>query len=326
MKNIALVKTSLLVAGMLLCINLSAQSHTIKKGNVTYDFTFAELAVKYLETGDTTLLQKIAVCDGAKHILNHSNWSNATAQPIQDALPLVKSLLTPREELLPKLPLIKRNIQLAKDSIASTDLPQKFAAQYLPRGFKFASHLYFTVGYDLGVVYQNSSSLNLAHPHYLKDSNEMKYYSIHELHHAGFIMTKGVMPSLNVGSHAQMSELIEYLTQLEGMATYAALDLRITQHALNNDKDYVSLQDSTLMNSYKKEYFEIYRYFKETPNQPVTDEDWNKVSILSDKRRLWYRVGALMALAIDKKLGRDALTTLIAKPSVCFIDTYLGLK
>ncbi|WP_320052967.1 DUF5700 domain-containing putative Zn-dependent protease [uncultured Acetobacteroides sp.] len=326
MKTFRHLKSTILALGIILCTNAFAKSYTIRKGGVTYDFTFAELAVKYLESGDTTYLHKIAACDGAKHILNHSNWSNGNGKAEQDALPLVKELLTPREKLLPNLTRIKQNIRFAKDSIASTNLSQRFALEYLPHGFKFASHLYFTVGYDLGVAFQNSSSVNLAHSHYLKDPNEMRYYSIHELHHAGFIITKGYMPSLNVNTHVQMSELIAYLTHLEGMATYAALDMRTKEHALGNDNDYVSLQDSTLMKSYKEEYFEIYRYFKETPNQPVTEDDWNKISILSDKRRLWYRVGALMALAIDKKIGRDALTMLIAKPSACFIDTYLGLK
>jgi len=318
-------KFTILLAGILFTISTTAQPYTIKKGNVTYDFTFAELSVRYLETGDSTYLQKIADCDGAKHILSHSNWSNNTNS--QNTLTLVKKLLTPREKLLPSLEKIRQNIKFAKDSIAQVDLSQKEALHYLPANFNFSSHLYFTVGYDLGVVFENNSSLNLAHPHYLKDANEMKYYSIHELHHAGFVLAKNrVMPSLAITTHAQMTELIEYLTHLEGMATYAALDLRTRQNAINNDEEYIALQNCELMVSYEKEYFEIYRFFKETPNQKITDDDWDKVNILSDKRRLWYRVGALMAQTIDKKMGRETLTQLIAKPSVNFTSTYLDLQ
>ena len=80
------------------------------------------------------------------------------------------------------------------------------------------------------------------------------------------------------------------------------------------------------MNDYKKEYLEIYNYFKNNPKQQLTEKDWEKLSVLSNKKRLWYRVGALMAKSIDKKLGREKLVQLISEPSGNFINIYLASR
>ena len=88
----------------------------------------------------------------------------------------------------------------------------------------------------------------------------------------------------------------------------------------------MALQDTTLMAEYEEEYFEIYNHFKENPEKPIGDEDWRLISILSDKKRLWYRVGAHMAQKIDEELGRNALVNLIPKPAENFINTYLEIK
>jgi len=57
----------------------------------------------------------------------------------------------------------------------------------------------------------------------------------------------------------------------------------------------------------------------------LREEDWNKIGIFSDIKRLWYVVGAHMAKTIDQHLGRERLTSLISQPSENFIATYLGL-
>lgn len=66
-----------------------------------------------------------------------------------------------------------------------------------------------------------------------------------------------------------MAELIDFFTQLEGMGTYAALDIRKRENAMNTDKDYIALQDSVLMKEYINEYFEIYFHFKNNPDSSL---------------------------------------------------------
>lgn len=74
--------------------------------------------------------------------------------------------------------------------INRNDIPQKECLKYLPGNFNYSGNLFFTFGYDLGVVYGKNASVNLAHPQFIKDINEIKYYAIHELHHAGFVVLK----------------------------------------------------------------------------------------------------------------------------------------
>ena len=123
-----------------------------------------------------------------------------------------------------------------------------------------------------------------------------------------------------------MAKLIEYFTHLEGMAVYAAYDERLKDNALNNDPDYMALQDIALMKKYTKRYFEIYNHFLAHSNDNLTEKDWSMLGELSSGDRLWYRVGAQMAANIDKKSGRNKLTGLIAEPSENFIRNYLQLN
>jgi hypothetical protein len=305
---------------------VDTQISIIRKGNIAYDFTFAELAVRYLETGDSSYLQTIADLKATEHIYNHSKQFHYKV-PNNSKISLVTYLLTPINEKRKILTEFKRNLRFAKDSIASIDLAQKICLQYLPANFQYSGSLFFTFGYDIGVVFGNNASINLANPYFLKNPEEIKYYSIHELHHAGFVTLKNnFMPSLDIANYRQMSQLIEYFTHLEGMGTYVPLDIRKRENAINIDKDYIAIQDSVLMREDEKEFFDIYFHFKNNPDSLITEKDWNKISILSDEKRLWYRIGEKIAQTIDNNLGRGKLTSLIPEPSQIFLDTYLGIK
>ena len=298
----------------------------IKKGGLVYDFTFANLAIAYLETNEYEYLHKIAALDAANHILKHARHFGYNV-PQESRLELVTYLLLPIEEKKEKLSGFKKNLDFAIKNVVEDDFAQMIALQFLPEKFCFSSSIFFTFGYDIGVAYANNCSLNLAHPLFMENRNELKYYAVHELHHAGFIMTKGnEMPSLNINSYHEMVQMIEYVTHLEGMGTYAALDVRIKENAANFDKDYIALLNTELMESYRTEYFDMYYFFKNNPEKIVSNEDWSKISILSDEKRLWYTVGAIMAQTIDEKLGRKKLVSLISKPSSNFIETYLSIN
>jgi hypothetical protein len=322
-KNILILSFLLFICAS--CANNKNSDEVIEKGNVSYDFTLADLSVKYIETGDSLILPDIVKTEGMKLLYNHANWSgnNSDKLSIKD----FAEAIIDRDHKRMNIKLIRRNLQYAKDSIAATDYPQKICLQYLPEGFSFSSRLCFTVGYDLGIVYLNNSSVNAAHKRYLECCSELKYYSIHELHHAGFVMLrKNYMPSLNINTYGEMAELIAYFTHLEGMAVYAAYDERSKGNALNNDPDYVALRDTALMKKYMNRYFEIFNHFLSQSNDTLTEKDWLMLGELSSDKRLWYRVGAKMAATIDKKSGRNKLNGLISEPSDNFIQAYQSLK
>jgi len=294
--------------------------------SLNYDFIFVELAIKFLEIGDVEYLQKIAESKAAEHIFNHALRFNP-GMPIGSTLEFVTHLLTPLDKHREKLQQVTKNLDYAKKHIASTRIAENIALQFLPDNFVFFGSMFFTFGYDIGVAFGKNCSLNLAHSIFSSNIEEMKYYAIHEIHHAGFITLKeGYMPSLQVSTRKDMLRLIEYLTHLEGMGTYVPLEIRKQENAMNTDRDYIALQNSDQLNSFVKEYFEIYDYFKDNLNEALTDYDWYKIGVLSDIKRLWYIVGAHMAKAIDKRLGREKLTGLICESPENFIKTYLNLE
>jgi len=295
---------------------------------MTYDFKFVELAINFLESGDTEILREISELAATDTIYNHARFYNYDV-PTNSKLELVTYLLTPSDKYKEVLPQVVDNLIYAKENVTKHSLVEKVVMQYFPKEFLPSGSIYFTFGYDIGICFNINCTLNLAHPFMLDSIGNIKYYAIHEMHHAGFTELRGgCMPSLAISTYKEMTHLVENLTHLEAMGTYAPLRLREKENAMNSDIDYIVLQDKALVDDFTKKYFDIYNYFKDHPDYTLTDEDWSKLNILSGGggERLWYVVGAQMARIIDQQLGRDALTSLISQPSENFIATYMELE
>lgn len=315
-----------------ICMPVLACSKTnIQNGNVVYDFTFAELAVKYFETGDEKYIEKIAETDAAHHIYGFAKEFSHDVfdygYPLNSSFDFCKAMLTPFEAKKESLSQFSDNLEYARKKIAAYDIPRQISRNYLPEDFEFRkpTYLFFTFGFDMGVAYNGNASLNLAHPHFLQYKEEIRYYSIHELHHAGYLQaTNDNIPALDFKTYSDVSSFIELFTHLEGMATYSPLRLRMVEDQMNSDEDYVALQDSVLMNQLEKEFFDIYYHFNDSPEKVFRDNDWEIIFRLSQKR-YFYRIGAMMAKIIDDKLGRKTLVDLINEPPIEFFNTYMGL-
>lgn len=295
-----------------------------KRGvSLTYDFSFVNLAIKYLETGNTNYLYQISELDATRHIFNHaSKFGGYDGTKLE----LVTDLLSPRDRQKKLLPIVKRNLEFAKN-LAKSGVIEKITLQYLPKDFRFSGSLFFTFGYDIGVVFGENSSLNLAHPIFSNDVNEIKFWAIHESHHAGFVQIRdGYMPSIRMTTFKEMARLIEYLVHLEGMATFSALNIREQKNAMNTHRDYIALQDVELMRGQVKDFFDIYFHFKNNPDNLIAGSDWQKIHTLTTGERLLYTVGTHIARTIDQNFGREKLVSLISEPSENFITAYLELK
>ena len=309
-----------------------------------YDFSYAELAIKYLETGNPEYLHEIANLNAADHLHNHALQSLLPGGSVGSKLELVTHFLSPIDEQRELLPIFKKNLVFAKESLAKSGIAEKIALKFLPADFSFSGSMFFTFGYN-HVAHGENNSLNLAHPMFSDDMNEIIYVAIHELHHIGFIKLKdGYMPSLDITTYKEMLHKIEYATHLEGIATYAPFgaieqDLKgmATDEsfgkieiervsAMNFQKFYIVLQDLQLMQELETEFFDIYFHFKNEPDRLLTDEDWYKFQVLSYTKGLFYIVGAHMAKTIDNNLGREKLVNLISEPTENFIATYLELN
>ena len=284
--------------------------------SLTYDFSFAELAIKYLETGNSEYLQEISNLDATTHLYNHALHCR-TIKPTSSKLELITNLLSPIDKQKELLPIFKKRLDFAKEEIAKSGIAEKTALQFLPADYNFSSSLFFTFGYN-HAAYGESCNVNLADTTITMDF--MIYLAAHELHHTGFFALKGgYIPSLDITTYKEMLHEIEYCTHLEGMAVYAQLSTMEEENPLNSDMPIPDLKEL------EEEYFDIYYHFKNALDSLLTQEDWNKFHRLSDGG-LWYTMGAHMTKIIDKNLGREKLVSLISEPSENFVATYLELK
>ena len=289
--------------------------------SLTYDFSFAELAIKYLETGNSECLNEISNLDATIHLYNHA-LHNRMIKPTNSKLEFVTNLLSPIDKQRELLPIFKERLNFAKEDLVKSGIAEKTALQFLPTDFIFSGSLFFTFGYYHS-TYGKTCNLNLADTNNIKNMNSIIHVAVHELHHVGFITLKGgYMPSLDITTYKEMLHQIEYVTHLEGMGLYAQQNAFVMLEPENAMSIDIPLQE---LQEFEKEYFDIYYHFKNKPDNLLTQEDWNKFHILSNGG-LWYVVGAHMVKTIDENLGREKLISLISEPPENFIETYLELN
>jgi hypothetical protein len=148
------------------------------------------------------------------------------------------------------------------------------------------------------------------------------YYAIHELHHVGFMVYRPPPKLSGMKTCGDLLRLVEYSTQLEGMAVLAAYQRRAEEHALSDDGDYVALQNESRMRQDEMRYFEDLHYLEHRSPEPADPAAWAVIDRMSSGERLWYRVGARMAQEIEQASGRATLVALINKGPGAFIAAY----
>ena len=197
---------------------------------------------------------------------------------------------------------------------------------YLPEDFRFHGSLFLTFGYDIGVAISPTASLNCAQRHFKGHSRELMYYAIHELHHVGFMSYQPPPKLSELKTCAELLRLVQYSTQLEGMAVFVAYERRRQEHALADDGDYVALEDEPRMQRDEALYFEDFHYLERRAAQPADADAWAVIDRMSSGERLWYRVGARMAQRIEKVSGRAALVELVKQGPASFLEAYRGIS
>jgi hypothetical protein len=198
--------------------------------------------------------------------------------------------------------------------------------RYLPDDFRYQATLFLTFGYDIGVAFGPNASLNCAHPHFKARPRELTYYAIHELHHVGFMSYHPPPKLAELKTCDDLLGLVEYSTQLEGMAVLAAYQRRSEEHTLADDGDYVALQDEQRMLRDETKYFEELNYLKRRSGQMADADAWAVIDRMSSGERLWYRVGARMAQRIELISGRPALLELVKKGPSSFLEAYRAAR
>jgi len=288
------------------------------------DTQFVHLALEFLETGDRELLPGIAETRAARHLAAHAQRASVAGSG-PNAEELIEQLLTSVS-----MADVDPEAIRAKLSWMETDCNAQLrcwneAAACLPSGALSEGVLFLTVGYDIGVAVSGQASLNLAHPHFTENPGEIWFYSVHELHHAGFQKYHDMQALADIRTTGDLADLVMYLTTMEGLAVHAARRWRTESGALESDSDYVALLDPERMDVYEKEFFRLYRGLAEVRPRPVEEGDWEILGRMSTADRLWYRVGARMANRIQEELGRDALIETIVEGPAAFFGLYAEL-
>ena len=257
--------------------------------------------MQYLQTRDTNDLKGLEDSPAAAHLLEHARNFDYDV-PKDSAQDLVSHLMSKGN------PERIANWRSALSYFTGPMLADPHwvndTLRYLPDGFHFDGSLFLIFGYDIGVAYGHNASLNCAHPHFAAHPDELKYYAIHELHHVGFMSYQPAPRLVDIKTCRDLLRLVEYSTQLEGMAVYAAYEPRKQGHALTDDEDYAALQDDARMQRDEKLYFDDLHYLEKRGDEPADDAAWAVVTRMSSGERLWYRVGARMRRR--SKRSRDA--------------------
>ena len=284
---------------------LSCASREDRKRLPLFDTEHVEGALSYLSAPSDEKLHRIAETAAARHLVKHSavtGYYPADATESDITLDLLDQPTEPS--------VIARVGELLAGIRAEPDRQRACladASEHLPEGFRFPEPLYVTWGYDIGVSMDGSASINLAHPRFATDPEEIWFYCTHEMHHAGLTTVQPFPLAISeIRTTIEMLEFIRYATMLEGMAVHAAWDPREKAGALENDPDYVALNEPTQMAAFERAYWDIYGYFETAGDRPLEEDDWQRIEALSDGDRLWYRVGAQMAARIEADIGASA--------------------
>jgi len=304
--------------------DLVPSNDKLAEHDLSFDTSFARQAIEYLRSNDPHLMERMADSPAITHILNHARNFNYDV-PKESRTALVKSLLGPQSAQAGLSAICARSLEYFAGPMLSDPHWVNDALAYLPADFRFRGTLFLTFGYDIGVAFAPNASLNCTHSRFDAHPAELLYYAIHELHHVGFMDYQKPPKMAAITSCADLLNLVEYSTQLEGMAVLVAYQRRQKDHALGDDPDYVALEDEKRMQTDLANYFRDYDYLKNRRTQPADPDAWAVIKRMSSGERLWYRVGAYMAQRIEASKGRVILVALVKQGPGKFIATYESL-
>ncbi|HKD86014.1 MAG TPA: DUF5700 domain-containing putative Zn-dependent protease [Terriglobales bacterium] len=297
----------------------SAQDPLVDQ-DLTFDSSFAQLSIEYLHVSDTSILTKLANSPGAFHLLDHARNFDYDV-PKDSTQTLVSHLLALKSERLANLEICKGSLEYFTSQMLAEPHWLNDSLRYLPGDFRYHGSLFLTYGYDIGVAFGSSASLNCGHSSF-SHPRELVYYAVHELHHVGFMSYQPPPRLSELKTCHDLLGLVEYSTQMEGMAVLAAYERRREERALDGDPDYVALQDEKRMQRDEEQYFADLNYLEQRGDAPADADAWAVISRMSSGERLWYRVGARMAQTIEGGSGRPRLIALIKEGPGAFLGEY----
>jgi hypothetical protein len=289
-----------------------------------FDFTHVDLAIRYFENPSTALIEQISESDAARHLKRHSDRTGyypADAAPRDITLDLLAKSPSPAA-----LQAVRELTAYVKANPERQQACLTTASSYLPEQAQPTNPPHLTWGYDIGVAMDAHASLNVAHPHFLADRDELWFYCIHEVHHSGLMQIHPMPRVADIDTVLEVYEFVRYATFLEGLAVHAARETRRLQDALAGDPDYIALTDASELAQVMSAYRRKLESLRSEIGRPLGDEHWQVVEEMSSGKRLWYVAGAAMAASIEGASGRGDLLQLELLGPEAFFDAFEELS
>ena len=316
------------ISALSFAVGVAAADESDHSLNQEFDPQHAELALHYFENPVGRILGEMAATDAARHLKRHSDRTGyypADTTTYMMTLDLLGLGSGPQTPIIGGARGVMAHIAERPDRQAScrTD-----AAVLLPPGAKTDAPVFLTWGYDIGVATDRGASLNVSHPRFLANPDEVWYFCTHELHHTGVISLHPFPNVRSIDTFGDLQALVRYLTFLEGTAVYATLKPRTDHDALAADPDVAVLTGDTghlqdLLRAYEGLVADLNA---EDPERPLSDEDLQIINAFSSGDRLWYVYGAFMAKTIDDNAGHDALLRAIETGPDAYFTAFQDLR
>ncbi len=292
----------------------------MRREDVGFDFRYVNGALEALESGRvSSALNRLGCLPAIDHLRRHIDRFGV--QQVPEGPALVAQLLEPMEGQPRLLPGIRRTIRAACKSARNRDGWAGELLRMLPEAHRFSqATLYFTLGYDVGVVSDRwSGSVNLAHPYLMANPRHVEYFIIHELHHVGFLAYHDLPRIRDIRSREELRDLVQGLVHLEGLGTYAPWRLRQRDETLDAVPDYVTLQDDTAMADLEVRFWQLYRGLDDLPDEVDPETVIHQLTLFGDQHKLFHLVGCRFAQRIHHLYGLKRLHTTILDDSEGFV-------
>jgi len=288
--------------------------------NVTFDFSFAEDALKFLKSNSEIIPDYLLNHSAAKIIHAHYSFFHYSGKLLsrKELMDDIFKKMKPSDIDIKK---IKNTLSYLKENVEELSyLAAEEALQIAPKNYDLSSTIFIGIGYDIGIVFNGSVVMNISHKLYLDNPREVLYFAIHELSHVVLYSYQPPFRFSDLKSKEDIIKVLKFHTHLEGLGVITPYEIRKREQDFNHI-DYQTLQDSEKMIVLDKKFRTLIKEAEKGPEREIEERDWKSIEICSDER-LWYTVGCKMAQSIINSIGMNELIDTIEKGYESFFEKY----
>ena len=284
--------------------------------DLIFDFSFIELFIK--DQNDKKFLNHKSMDIIYSHYLNYN--SNKPVLTKEDLLKKNINSFSGKsiQDLITTKNFVKNNTEKWKNIIIH-ELKKNSPISYVCK-----STVFFSIGYDMGIAFNDNVVIDLSFSYYQEFPEEILYFIIHELSHVVVYTYHKPLNFSLVKIKKDILDIVRFHTLLEGLGVFFPYELRKKDKNLIH-KDYQNLSNKTYLEQGEKRLTEILLQLEHTSDKGVEEKDWQLIGELSETR-YWYVIGAKMALDIEKKYGKEKILNCIVEGEELFFRLYQELR